>query len=118
MQGIANRLLRSWVTPAVLILVVGVLGTFRPVFCFHSQHHGHSGLHQPILPSEGTVSSADGRPRARSGMVANPYTAGVLLTVLVGVVATVLKARRTAFVPAAIRRLKLPRAAADSSPSS
>jgi len=119
MQAITNRLLRVWVAPAALILAAGLLGTFRPVLRFHSQRPGHLGLHQPILLSEATESSAgDQQPPTRGGLLASQHVAGALVALLVSLVTIVLKARRTAFVPIAMRRLKLPRAAADSSPSS
>jgi hypothetical protein len=119
MQAIANRLLRVWVGPAALILAAGLLGTFRPVLRFHAQRSGPSGLHQPILLSEATESSAgDRQPPARGGLLATQYVLVALAALLVSVVSIVLKARRTAFVPIVMRRLKLPRAAADSSPSS
>jgi hypothetical protein len=118
MQAIASRLLRVWVGTAALILAAGLLGTFRPVLRFHAQRAGQSGVYQPILLSEVTESGADERPPARGGMLANPYVAVALLALIGSLVTIVLKARPTAFVPIAIRRLKLPRAAADSSPSS
>jgi hypothetical protein len=118
MQAIAKRLLRVWVGPVALILAAGLLGTFRPVLRFHTQRSGHSRVHQPILLSEVTESSAgDRQPPARGGLLANPYVSVALVAILVSVVTIVLKARRTAFVPIPMRRLKLP-PAADSSPSS
>ena len=119
MQAIVNRLLGVWVGPAALILAAGLLGTFRPVLRFHSQRSGHSGVHQPILLSETAESSAgDRQPLVPSGVLTNQQVAVALLALLVSVVAIILKARRSAFAPIAIRRLKLPRVAADSSPSS
>jgi hypothetical protein len=119
MQAIATRLLRVWVGPAARILAAGLLGTLRPVLRVHSQRSGHSGVHQPILLSETTESStAERQPMAPSGALANQHVALALLALLVSVVVSTLKARRTALAPIAIRRLKLPRTAADSSPSS
>jgi hypothetical protein len=119
MRAIANRLRRVWVGPAALILAAALLGTFRPVLRFHGQRSGHSGLHQPILLSEATESSAgDRQPPVRGGQLANQSVSAALVALLASVVTIVLKARRTAFVPIAVRRLKLPRAAANSSPSS
>ena len=105
--------------PAALIIAAGLLGTFRPVLRFHSQRPGRTGVHQPILPCDVSESSADDqRPSACSGALANHYGSAALLALLLSVVTLVLKARQTGFVPIAIRRLKLPRTAADSSPSS
>ena len=61
--------LRVWVGPAALILVVGMLGTFRPVLQLSLSAPGTCGVHQPILPSETTESSADDRPRGPNGVV-------------------------------------------------
>jgi hypothetical protein len=119
MQAIANRLFRGWVGPAALILAAGLLGAFRPVLRFHGQRSGHSGVHQPILLSETAESSAgDRQAPAPSGLLANQHVSVALLALLGSLVTIILKARQTAFVPIAMRRLKLPRAAADSSPSS
>jgi len=119
MQAMANRLLRAWVGPAALMLAAGLLGTFRPVLRVHNQRPGHSRVHQPTLLSETTESNGDGDgPPARGGVLVNQHVAVAHLALLASIVTLVLKARRKAFVPSAIRRLKLPRAAADSSPSS
>jgi len=119
MQAIANRLLRVWVGPAALILAAALLGAFRPVLRFHSQRSGHCGLHQPTLLSETTGSSAgDRQPLLPNGVFTNQFLSAALLALVGSLVTIVLKTRQMAFVPVAIRRLKLPRAAADASPSS
>ena len=119
MRATADRLLRVWLAPALLIIAAGLFGAFRPVFRFHSQRPGQSGMHHPILLSETTESSADDQHHpAGSAALTNRYVSAALLALLGSLVTIVLKVRQTAFVPIAIRRLKLPRAAADSSPSS
>lgn len=111
--------LRVFLRAATLIVAAALIGTFRPVLRFHSQRPGRSGVYQPVLPAEISESSADDhRPAARSWALADQHVSAALLALHVGVAALVLKVRQAAFVPVAIRRLKLPRAAADSSPSS
>ena len=119
MQAVIARLLRIGIGPVALILAAALLGAFRPVLRFHTHRPGHSGAHQPILLSETTEPNGDDqRPPARTAVLAHQRVVLAFLTLLVSIVALVLKARQAAFAPVAIRRLKLPRAAADSSPSS
>ena len=119
MRVIPGQPLRVFLSTAVLIVAAALLGTFRPVLRFHGQRPGRSGVYQPLPPAEISESSADDhRPTARSWALADQHVWAALLALHVRVAARVLKARQAAFVPIAIRRLKLPRAAADSSPSS
>ena len=119
MRAIAHSLLRAWVGPAALIIAAGLLGTFRPVLRFHGQRAGHSALHQPILASDAMESDAgDRHAPARTALLPNQSLSLPLLALLVIVVTNVLKARRRMLAPIVVRRLKLPRATADSSPSS